>query len=160
MNTQTQDILYIIIIHISSPDFRPTSAGSVTDCFKKAKEPLFFPNLCVQGKMTSMVIEDEYIYCRNNYESANCRNLLGNREQTIQLYNLCLDEMFQDQELQAAATTGMRATSYNDCDIYSSAPTQANNDIVVWMKYINISLHYFYLLQNVSVSFYKINAIG
>ena len=49
MNTQTQDILYIIIIHISSPDFRPTSAGSVTDCFKKAKEPLFFPNLCVQG---------------------------------------------------------------------------------------------------------------
>ena len=102
-----------------SQDMAPASAGSVVDCFKKAKDPLFFPNLCVQGKMTSIIVEDLAIYCSSNYESANCGNLLGNKNQTISLYNLCLEEMFQDQDFEEAGDVGLSATSVDACNVYN-----------------------------------------
>ena len=70
--------------------------------------------------MTSMMPETKLQFCLSNYEASKCGNLLSNKNQTISLYNLCLEEMFQDESYQEAGYTGLHANSIDQCKVYPS----------------------------------------
>ena len=68
--------------------------------------------------MTSLIIQEKYNYCVSNYEASKCFNLLQNKNQTLEFYNLCYEEMYQDEAFKEASVTGQAASDMRDCDVY------------------------------------------
>ena len=68
--------------------------------------------------MTSMTIQEKYSYCLANYEASKCGNLLQNKNQTLEFYNLCYEEMFQNEAYKEVGETGQAASDMTDCDVY------------------------------------------